>query len=220
MSGDDLALKVAVEVSKRVDLEVNQYISSIHYKEMFEALKRSQREAMMLEINNEVAKEKSALLALEYNKLEEEVKNEVSSRREEYMAAYTRELVEKEQNPEQILINNQIRIENKQRSLLSERLHNDGKRLQDILKQKELESIELQKEQEKEQQECAMRLLQRKSSDDDLVTVQSGSNARTDTDMPSAVKAGVASNSTSTSMVNGSKKVAFGLKFGKKNSLF
>lgn len=156
-SEDELALAVARVVKTRIDFEVGRYVESDDYRRMVEGLKRAQREDMLRAVEADVARERAILLEHSMHRMRTEVAEQVCAEQKEALAEARREA--EALTPQEILLQNQLRIERQQQAALDERLAADRLRLEAVMakKQQEREREILLEQQRKAEQEqrCA-----------------------------------------------------------------
>lgn len=116
---DESALLIAKEIKNRATEEVNKYVKSTEFHTMVESLKRREREKMMEEISELIQGEREAVLAMEREKLQKE---QLESKR-----------------LQDIMAENQIRIEEKQRQDYEDRLKADADRLAAVTERQQAE---------------------------------------------------------------------------------
>jgi hypothetical protein len=152
-----LALAVARVVKTRIDFEVGRYVESDDYRRMVEGLKRAQREDMLRSVEADVARERAILLEHSMRRMRTEVAEQVCAEQKEALAEARREA--EALTPQEILLQNQLRIERQQQAALDERLAADRLRLEAVMakKQQEREREILLEQQRKAEQEqrCA-----------------------------------------------------------------
>lgn len=145
ISEDELALAVARVMKARIDMEVARYVESSDYQCMVEALKRSQREEALRTVEEEVGREKETLLGHQRRRMRDEVAEQVRTEKQEALEGARREV--EAQTPQEILLQNRLRIERRQQAELDERLAADTLRLEAVVTKRKQE-----REQEREQE--------------------------------------------------------------------
>lgn len=113
------AQRAVREIKKCADEEVKLYISSNEFQVMVENLKRRERERLLQDIVLQVSKERDSLLAVEREKMKLSIAEKNSL--------------------EEILHQNQKKIEDQQRKELEDRQFADAERLREIHRRKELQ---------------------------------------------------------------------------------
>lgn len=116
---DAAAQRAVLEIKRCADQEVKVYLNSDDFKQMVENIKRRERERLLQDIMLEVSKERDAMLAVEREKMKKSIADRHSLN--------------------DILIQNQKKIEEQQRKDLEDRQVADAERLREIHRRKELQ---------------------------------------------------------------------------------
>jgi hypothetical protein len=116
---NEAAAAMAKEIKAIADAEVKNYLESDEFKSMVEAMKRREREKILIEVQQELEKEKKSILLLEREKL-----------KFEQQAVH---------DAQEILLQNKLKIEEQQRKNYELKLKLDAERLEEIKAKQRLE---------------------------------------------------------------------------------
>lgn len=130
---NEIATLVAKKVKACAEEEVRRYVAGDEYKLMVENMKRRERERVMEEVREEIAREKAALLTAEREKLTKEV--------------------DENDRLEEILAENQRKIEEQKRRELEARQLEGAERLKEIQLRRQAEEERLAEEERKQEAE-------------------------------------------------------------------
>eukprot|EP01031_Cornospumella_fuschlensis_P029837 gene29837-36027_t len=130
VSGDSIALDCAYLLKTVIDEELRAYQQSEDMRRFVDSLKRRERERVVREVEEEIEREKQALLVSERARMQE--------------------LVDQQIQHEMAPIYNRLRIEQRERELLQQKLQQESERLREVLRAAQLE------EEERRQKELAV----------------------------------------------------------------
>lgn len=139
---DTLDRLVAVRIQELAALEVKKYVKSEDFTAMVELFKRRERERILAEIEHELAQEKASLLMEGRSKLALEyvasITQHPTAHHHSIPEAQLKNLTAAEQ-ADAILLQNKLKMEEKQRLNYEAKQKEDAERLQQVLHRKQIE---------------------------------------------------------------------------------